>query len=118
MTPSADVGGRLSELRYAAVLVFLTLCNAACVSSTCDWPEDIAQVISPAAAPPSPDRFSAVTADMTLRQIIDLLGPAVRDIGSGLHILEWQSTDGRIFRANGPSYCERPVHLGFLRQGE
>lgn len=103
------------ELRHAAVLVTLTLCNAACVSSACDWPEDMTQVVSPAAAPLNPDRFSAVTADMTLRQIIELLGPAVRDIGSGLHILEWQSTDGRIFRANGPSYCERPMHSGFLK---
>lgn len=100
--------------RYAAVLLTLVFCNTAGAGSACDWPEDMTQVVSPAAEPITPDRFSAVTTDMTLRKIIDFLGPAVRDIGSGLHILEWQSTDGRLFRANGPSFCERPTHLGFV----
>jgi len=34
---------------------------------------------------------------MNLSQILEILGPAQRDLGSGLTILEWDSTDGRKF---------------------
>jgi hypothetical protein len=34
---------------------------------------------------------------MTLGQILQTLGPAKRDLGSGITVLEWESTDGRKF---------------------
>jgi len=30
-------------------------------------------------------------------EIIGKLGPAARDIGSGLYVLQWDVTDGRVF---------------------
>jgi hypothetical protein len=45
--------------------------------------------------------------------IVVLLGPAARDVGSGLTILEWDSTDGRIFRVGGTSLCRAPLYARF-----
>jgi hypothetical protein len=53
--------------------------------------------IDPNAAPLPAEKFAAVSEKMTLGEILALLGPARRDIGSGIYILEWESTDGRAF---------------------
>jgi hypothetical protein len=50
---------------------------------------------------------------MTVREILQRLGPAARDVGSGLHVLEWDVTDGRKFRISTPGACDKPLHAGF-----
>jgi hypothetical protein len=50
---------------------------------------------------------------MTMWEIIELLGPAQRELGSGLMIFGWESTDGRLFLIGGSSLCERPLYARF-----
>jgi|GEM_PF-7000217 len=55
-------------------------------------------LIDPKTAPLPPEKFSAISAKtMTLGEIVSILGPAQKDIGSGIYVLEWRSTDGRSF---------------------
>jgi len=50
---------------------------------------------------------------MPVSAIIGRLGPAARDIGSGLYVLEWDVTDGRKFFVSTAGLCEKPFAAGF-----
>jgi len=56
-----------------------------------------------------------ISLDMTLGQIEALLGPAERDVGSGLFVLEWTCTDGtRIHVSAAPNLpTTKPVAVTF-----
>jgi len=82
--------------------------------AACTGLKDMSELVSAKAAPQAPAAFEAIRSDMTLRQILEHLGPAARDVGSGLYVLEWKSTDGRTFRANGPSLCAPPFRAAFV----
>lgn len=72
--------------------------------------------VDPAAKPLPPEAFESVDEKMTLGQIIDKLGPAQGERGSGLCILLWPATDGRSF-AVGTTDCDRtrrPIYAKFL----
>lgn len=51
--------------------------------------------------------FKRVNDTMSLHALIGALGPASRDVGSGLHILVWEARDGATLRASAPGFCER-----------
>jgi hypothetical protein len=75
--------------------------------------DDHSKVFAPDRKALAPTTFDAVRLDMTMSEIIELLGPAHRELGSGLMIFGWESTDGRIFLVGGPSMCERPIYARF-----
>lgn len=52
-------------------------------------------------------RFDRVNDKMSLHALITELGPASRDVGSGLHILIWEARDGATLRASAPGFCGR-----------
>lgn len=41
---------------------------------------------------------------------VKALGPAAREVGSGLHILEWDLIDGRLFRISFLEACEKVLY--------
>jgi hypothetical protein len=47
--------------------------------------------------PLAPERFAAISRQMNLGQILQILDPARGALGSGITILEWESTDGHKF---------------------
>lgn len=55
-----------------------------------------------------------ITRAMSVRVIIKTLGAPARDIGSGLHVLQWDLDDGRIFYISTPDTCGKPVKTGFV----
>jgi hypothetical protein len=59
--------------------------------------------------------FKRVNDTMSLHALIAALGPASRDVGSGLHILIWEARDGATLRASAPGFCERV--FSFKRTG-
>lgn len=59
--------------------------------------------------------FDRVNDTMSLRALLAALGPASRDVGSGLHILIWEARDGATLRASAPGLCERV--FSFKRTG-
>ena len=84
-------------------------------AADCAWD---AGFVSDSAPPLAADRFGGIDNAMTTRAIVERLGPAARDIGSGLHVLEWDVEDGRGFLVSTAGTCERPVRAGFRDPAE
>lgn len=51
--------------------------------------------------------FERVNNMMNLTELVAMLGPASRDIGSGLHIFIWEARDGSTLRASAGGLCDR-----------
>lgn len=92
------------------LVFFMTLIIMSNAVNACDWK---AEYVSAAATPKTAKAFEKINRDMTLAIIIQKLGPAAREVGSGLHVLEWDVTDGRVFRVSVASACDKPMALGF-----
>jgi len=73
------------------------------------------EVVDAAARPLPPEAFEAIDPTMTARRIMQQLGPAQRQRGSGLCIYVWQVTDGREFVVGTTCDLGRPpVYARFL----
>jgi hypothetical protein len=100
---------RIRKLRAILVIALLFQPPAA-VAAGCDWQ---ASFVSPGAATLSPALFKSIERSMPLASIVNVLGPATRESGSGLYILEWDVEDGRVFFVSATSACSKPLGLGF-----
>ena len=96
------------------LFAFSAFCIAvpATAATACDS-ADRSEVVSTRAARLAPEAFEAVRPYMTMWEIVKLLGPARREIGSGLMILAWDSFDGRVFLVGGTSLCQPPFYARF-----
>jgi hypothetical protein len=108
-------------LRCAAVaMVAMTLSahaatpapNLPTASAPCLWD---ARFVSARVKPQPASAFKGVDRQMKLPEIVAKLGPAQRDVGSGLHVLQWPVADGRWFSVSVPDTCSEPMAAGFLR---
>jgi hypothetical protein len=57
--------------------------------------------------------FKGINRRWSVERIIKHLGPAARDIGSGLHIFEWDISDGRVFSVSTGALCGKPMKIGY-----
>ncbi len=97
------------------ILLIAILSNAGIASAlACPWVETF---VSPSSKSLSPAKFRGISCAMSVPSIIDRLGPAARDVGSGLHVLQWDVTDGRTFFVSTGSACGKPVSIGFHQAG-
>jgi hypothetical protein len=96
----------------ALIVIFLASGNAR--AADCPWDSTF---VSSAAKPQQPHHFRGVSRAMSVQSIIRQLGPAARDAGSGVHVLQWDVTDGRIFFVSSASACGKPLNTGFHRAG-
>lgn len=55
--------------------------------------------------------FDRARDDMSLSALVEILGPASRDIGSGLHIFVWEARDGSTLRASAGGLCARVMRF-------
>ena len=96
-------------LRIVSIIfaIFLIMPKAA---DACEWK---AEYVSATALPKEAKAFDKINRSMTLKKIIQKLGPASKDVGSGLHVLEWKVADGRVFRISVANACEKPIAIGF-----
>ena len=92
-----------------SVAAFLT---AGAVHAT-DCALEPSAVVSPTAQALPPGRFIGITPDMSISTLLKRLGPAARDIGSGVYVLEWDVTDGRVFIVSTANLCRGPISIGF-----
>ncbi len=86
--------------------------NPPTVSAPCLW--DM-RLVSASATPQPASAFKGVDRQMPIAQIVAKLGPAQRDVGSGLHVLQWPVADGRWFSVSVPDACSAPMAAGFMR---
>ena len=98
------------------ILFTTTFLIAGAVQAATDCDVDLSSAVSPAAKPLPPERFSGITTDWTTAAIIKQLGPASRDAGSGLYVLQWDAMDGRVFSVSTSGLCAKPFFAGFLKK--
>ena len=60
--------------------------------------------------------FDRARDDMSLSALVATLGPASRDIGSGLHIFVWEARDGSTLRASAGGLCDRVLKFERIRR--
>lgn len=92
------------------LLIAILLCAGAARATECAWDPTF---VSAAAKPLPPSRFRGIDRSLPVATIIERLGPAARDVGSGLYVLQWHVTDGRTFSVSTASACGKPVDAGF-----
>jgi len=59
-----------------------------------------------------------LAARISLRDAVAALGPAVRDVGSGLHVLEWDVSASDVFRISAPDFCAPSVSQRLSRKSQ
>jgi hypothetical protein len=59
----------------------------------------------------------ALENDLSIAEIVRVIGPAKRDRGSGLHVLEWELSDGRRLWVSAADACSRPVGRSLKPKG-
>jgi hypothetical protein len=95
-----------------ALLIALLVGTATTQASECAWD---AAFVSAAAKPLPAARFVGIGRSTPMSSIVKQLGPAARDVGSGLYVLQWDVSDGRTFTASTANACSKPVSIGFQR---
>lgn len=83
---------------------------ASASASACSWDGSL---VSASTTPLPAERFRGIDTSMTTRAIVERLGPAARDVGSGLHVLEWDIANGGGFLVSTTDACGYPVATGF-----
>jgi hypothetical protein len=114
-----------SSLRNAALITGAALIVAAVSSAhavakagdsrpiePCAWDP---RFVSAEAKPLPASAFKGIDRSLAIRQIVQRLGPAKYDVGSGLHVLQWPVSDGRLFSVSVADACSKPMAAGFLR---
>jgi hypothetical protein len=108
----STVSGNAVARTLLAMTLALSTAFPASAAQPCATPNH-AEIVSPDGGRLAPAAFEAVRLDMTMWEIVKLLGPAKSELGSGLMILGWESTDGRVFLVGGSSMCKPPLYAKF-----
>jgi len=94
-------------------LAALLLVGTASGGEPCKAVRDMSEIVSTKSVALPAARFAGIKSDMSVGEILKRLGPAAREVGSGLFVLEWDATDGRVFRVSAGSLCDLPHAFGF-----
>ena len=78
-----------------------------------DCPKGLIHVASTSRPQPAA-KFEGISGNMSMPDIIKRLGPAARDIGSGVYVLEWDVADGRVFSVSSGTLCGQPAAARFF----
>jgi hypothetical protein len=95
----------------SALAAWLSVALLSTGAAPCPWQSDY---VSATAKPLPPAEFEDIDRRWSIGEVLLVLGPAVRDVGSGLHVLEWDVDDGRIFRVSAADACGKPHFVGFV----
>jgi hypothetical protein len=101
--------------KYAQHLVYfaqiICLCNAAAQPSSAPTCAPPLVITSSRAKPLEVGVVAKLAADASIADVVKALGPAARDVGSGLHIVEWDLSDGRVLRLSTTGLCAKPMNV-------
>ena len=80
-------------------------------------PPEATRWINPRVSPLPASAFTGVSTSLALGDVIARLGPAQSDVGSGVYVLAWPVSDGRLFYVSTAHLREqeRPLSVGFSR---
>jgi hypothetical protein len=96
---------------FVIALVGFLLVTAAKAQAPCTLL--LADAVSTFAKPADATIARALVPRIAVRDAVKLLGPASRDVGSGLYVFEWDLTDGSVFHiSSGGDLCAKSVASG------
>ena len=87
--------------------------NVIAADNNCAWQPSY---VSANAKPVPVKAIDELSADLTIRELVARLGPAARDVGSGLHVFQWDVADGSVFSVSAASACTRLLGRGRTRK--
>jgi hypothetical protein len=96
-------------------VVITALMSAANPHPDCEWKSDY--VSASASVVVDAEMAQALDPASSIAEIVHQIGPAKRDVGSGIHVLLWQLSDGRHLRVGAPDACTRPMHRAVIPAG-
>ena len=103
-------------MKCAALICAVLSASASYAAESCEAPTRIEDVVSSSATALEPQRFLEISAKLVTAEILRRLGPAAREIGSGLIVLEWDVTDGSVFVVSASDLCATPYRVGFSKR--
>lgn len=68
--------------------------------------------VSTSSRPVDRRMLEKLAARASLRDAVAALGPAARDVGSGLHVLEWEISKSEVLRISAPDFCSPSLAQG------
>ncbi len=96
-------------------LATLLATSSAIASQACAWPQPL---VSSQAKAVSLKSIQSLPAQLTGAEIVRRLGPAHRDVGSGVYVLQWEVANGQVFLVSVASACALPLHTGLVAKGK
>jgi hypothetical protein len=93
-------------------MLALAIASPAFAELACDTAKH-ADVVSNKSVPLTQEKIGAIRKGMSMWEVVRILGPAARSIGSGLFVLEWEDTKGRLFIVGGTSLCEPAIYAQY-----
>jgi hypothetical protein len=97
---------------FASTLIALAIASPVLAELACDTAKHT-DVISDKSVPLTQERIRILRDGMSMWEIVNILGPAARSIGSGLFVLEWTDTNGRFFIVGGTSLCKPAIYAHY-----
>ncbi len=52
----------------------------------------------------------------SIGSLVRRIGPAAREVGSGVYVVEWDMRDGRVFRVSASTLCGKPLAAIVIRK--
>jgi hypothetical protein len=89
-----------------AVLVFGVFASPAHGQSACPWNPSI---VSAGAKPVPMSAIARLAPNLSLKEIAAAIGPAARDVGMGVYVLQWDVSNGQIFSVSATTACSAPL---------
>ena len=96
------------------LLSTLTLSTSPNANAPCKW---VGELVSSSSNALDASTFTVISSSMSAADVLKRIGPASRELGSGVYILEWDVSDGRVFSLSASSLCAKPLSIGFQKRG-
>jgi len=87
-------------------LVIISLTASAHAFDSCPWEFNN---VSRDSIVVTPATIMALPKSSNVRAIVSQIGPAARDVGSGMYVLQWDMSDGHIYSVSAVSACAAPI---------
>lgn len=82
-------------------------------SATCAWR---ASFVSVSAPPITRALAESAKPDVSIAAIVAAIGPARRDVGSGLHVPQWELVEGGVLTISVVDGCSEPMAINLSGQ--
>ena len=77
---------------------------------------ELSKVVSVSSGLLSRNAIDPLPTTESIGSLVRRLGPAAREVGSGVYVVEWDMRDGRVFRVSSSTLCGKPLAAIIIRK--